>query len=78
MQSIYAIGALIGMFGVPALADIVGRKLSFLIAYALQILGVGFLIAGVYANITGLMLVGQLLTGIFAAGLVVLTYILAG
>ena len=51
LQSIYAIGALIGMFGVPALADIMGRKFSFMAAFGLQIIGISMLIAGVYQNI---------------------------
>lgn len=78
LQSIYAIGALIGMFGVPALADVMGRKFSFMSAFVLQLIGISMLIAGVYENIVWLMLFGQLLTGIFAAGVVVLTYLIVG
>jgi MFS family permease len=48
IQSIYAFGALIGMFGLPALADAKGRRFSFLFSFVLQLLGISLMILGIY------------------------------
>lgn len=78
IQSIYALGALIGMFGPPALADFKGRKFSYLLSFWLQLAGISIMLLGIYQNISPLILIGQLLTGIFGAGIVVLTYVMVG
>lgn len=51
IQSMYAFGAVIGMFGLPALADIKGRKFAMNLAFILQFFAMTSLIIGIYQNI---------------------------
>ena len=48
IQSIYALGALIGMFGPPALADFKGRRFSYLLCFWLQLAGISLMILAIY------------------------------
>jgi MFS family permease len=66
------------MFGLPALSDAKGRKFSILVAFVLQIVGISLMILGIYQDISVLMIFGQLLTGIYASGILILTYIVTG
>lgn len=74
----YAFGAVLGMFGLPALADAKGRRFSMNLAFSLQFIAMFFLIFGIYQNISSLIMVGQVLNGIFSSGIMLLTYIVTG
>jgi MFS family permease len=71
----FAFGALIGMLGLPALADIFGRRFAFISSFIIQIIAIFSIIIGIYNNITILMMFGQFMTGIFASGLMIITYV---
>lgn len=66
------------MFGLPALSDAKGRKFSILTAFYLQIIGISVMVLGIYQDIPFLMIFGQLLTGIYASGMVILSYVITG
>lgn len=78
IQAMFAFGSLVGMFGLPALADAKGRKFSFNFAFILQFFAISGLIVGIYQNNNILMMAGQFLAGIFTSGIVILTYVYTG
>ena len=55
----FALGAVLGMFGLPALFDVRGRRFSIIFGSLLQILGSILMIIGVYQNIVGFMIVAK-------------------
>ena len=63
------------MILLPGLADIIGRKKSILIAIFIGIVGNSFVIIGIYTFDTDLILVGQVVSGIFDAGIAILSYV---
>jgi hypothetical protein len=66
------------MFGLPALADAKGRRFSLIFSFGIQIIGISLLVLGINKDITILSLIGQFFTGIFASGVIILTYIITG
>jgi MFS family permease len=66
------------MFLLPGLADAKGRKFSLFFGFGIVITGIASSIAGIYTDIPQLILFAQFMNGTFCAGVVVLTYILAG
>ena len=55
----FALGAVLGMFGLPALSDVRGRRFSIIFGSLLQILGIILMIIGVYQKIVGFMIVAK-------------------
>lgn len=74
----YPFGAVLGMLGLPALADTKGRRFTINLAFLLQIVALTFLLIGIYQNVTGLMMLGQFITGVFSSGMMLLPYIVTG
>ena len=60
----------------PTLADIIGRKKSILLAIFLGIIGNSLVIIGIYTFDINLILVGQIVSGIFDAGIAILSYVI--
>jgi hypothetical protein len=69
---------LIGQFGLPALADSKGRRFSLIFSFGIQIIGISLLVLGINKDIAILSLIGQLFTGIFSSGILILSYIITG
>ena len=74
----FALGAVLGMFGLPALFDVRGRRFSIIFGSLLQILGSILMIIGVYQNIVGFMIVAQIVMGFFTSGMVVVSFVITG
>ena len=77
IQSIYSFGCILGMFLLPALADLKGRKFSFVFGFGIALIGITLVFIGIYNHIDWLIIFGRFIDGIFSAGIVVVTYVLA-
>ncbi len=66
------------MFGLPAFADVYGRRLAIIIAFILEMIFMAFTLLGIYQNYVVLMIIGSFINGIQCSGLVLLTYIITG
>jgi MFS family permease len=71
----FAFGALAGMYALPFLADLLGRRPTINIAFVIQVFGIGMLIVGIYRDAFILMTVGHFLTGLFASGLTIISFV---
>ena len=77
IQSVFAMGCLIGLFCLPMMSDWKGRKFSLTLGLLLDIFGTGVLLMGLKTNNYYLMVLGHLAIGIFAAGCSILTYVVS-
>lgn len=75
IQSLFPIGCLVGMFLLPFVSDCLGRKPALIIGLGLGQTGAGVLLLGLHLHIISLVIAGQLLSGIFASGCSILTYV---
>ena len=66
------------MFGLPAFADVYGRRLAIIIAFILEMIFMASTLLGIYQNYVVLMIIGSFINGIQCSGLVLLTYIITG
>lgn len=78
IQSGLFLGAIAGMLTLVPASDLKGRRFAFIIAYSLEIAGVGFILLGIYVNVWQLMCLGQFLIGMYMATTTVLSYVITG
>lgn len=68
VQSFFAIGAVTGMFVVPILNDMIGRRKSVLFNYSVGIPGLLLVLLGIQKISYPPIFIGTLMTGISASG----------
>jgi MFS family permease len=78
IQAMFAFGGLVGMFGLPALADVMGRRLAINASLVVQFASSGLLIGGIYMDVLMMMMVGHFLAGVYAGGLLIITFVYTG
>lgn len=76
IQSIFALGLVIGMIVMPILGDIFGRRIVLLLVFATGITAMSTLLIAIQNNLDWLMIVGSTLTGIFGSGMTIMGFIL--
>jgi MFS family permease len=74
----FAFGALVGMYGLTAVADVLGRRAAINISLLIQFIAGCALISGIYINIIFLMMFGHFLSGVFASGLTIISFVYSG
>lgn len=77
IQSSFWLGALMGVFFIPFLSEIKGRKVAFIISVCADFVSVILLIIGIWINSTILSIAGNLFIGIGCNGICTLSFILS-
>ena len=64
------------MIVIPTSSDILGRRITAILAFLTGALGFTMLISGIKLNINILMIIGSMIAGIFGSGITILGFIL--
>lgn len=75
IQSIFGIGYLIGKFTFPLLGDLIGRRKTLLIIFAVGVAAMSLHLIGIQYKLDTVMFIAQIVAGLFGSGMYILGFI---